>query len=77
MHFQCCKLIQKQSFVQKTKFSANSMAVEICSVHTLRECSLFPREGCSDRHDQDFCCCRWAVVHNLSAAFVHLLQCLA
>lgn len=62
----------------ETKFSANSRAVEFCSVHTLRECCLFLREeGCSDRHDQDFSRCGWAVMHNVSAAFVHLLQCLA
>lgn len=61
----------------ETEFSANSRAVEFCSVNTLRECCLFPREGCPDRHDQDFSRRGWAVVHSVSAAFVHLLQCLA
>lgn len=61
----------------ETKFSANSRAVEFCSVKTLRECYLFPREGCSGRHNQDFSRCGCAVVLDVSAAFVHLLQCLA
>lgn len=75
VHFQGCRLIQKQ---WETKFSPNSRAVEFRSLHTLRECYLFPREGgCSDRHDQDFSCCGWTVMRNVSGAFVHLLQCLA